>query len=93
MIKDNPKKDWPEDWSHENGMYYCRCVHCSEQFIGYKRRVVCKECHTNLMAASDIMSGGGYEESTLEKQREFAEQRNYALDEDSIRWRKIVERL
>ena len=39
-----PEKDWPEDFSHENGMYYCRCVHCKEQFIGYKRRVVCREC-------------------------------------------------
>ena len=40
---DNPR-NWPEDFEHENGMYYCRCVHCKEQFIGYKRRVVCKEC-------------------------------------------------
>ena len=45
MIYDTKKeKDWPEDFPHENGMYYCRCVHCKEQFIGYKRRVVCKEC-------------------------------------------------
>lgn len=39
-----PEKDWPEDFSHENGMYYCRCVSCKELFIGYKRRVVCREC-------------------------------------------------
>ena len=45
MIKDhNPNKDWEEDWGHEDGMYYCRCMRCNEMFIGYKRRVVCKEC-------------------------------------------------
>ncbi len=38
------KHDWPEDWHHENGMYYCRCIECKEQFIGYKRRVICKSC-------------------------------------------------
>ena len=38
------KHDWPEDWSHENGMYYCRCIDCKERFIGYKRRIVCKSC-------------------------------------------------
>jgi len=39
----NPK-DWPEDFSHENGNYQCRCVGCGELFTGHKRRVVCKEC-------------------------------------------------
>ena len=43
-----PEKDWPEDFNHENGMYYCRCVHCKERFIGYKRRVVCRECDTTM---------------------------------------------
>lgn len=38
------KHDWPEDWPHENGMYYCRCIECKERFIGYKRRVICKSC-------------------------------------------------
>lgn len=40
----NPEKDWPEDFDHENGMYYCRCIHCKDLFIGYKRRAVCKLC-------------------------------------------------
>lgn len=43
-----PEKDWPEDWPHENGMYYCRCIHCKEQFLGYKRRVVCRECDVTM---------------------------------------------
>ena len=38
------KHDWPEDFDHDNGMYYCRCRKCNEQFIGYKRRIVCKSC-------------------------------------------------
>ena len=47
------KHDWPEDFNHDNGMYYCRCIECKERFIGYKRRVICKSCYwdntTNLL--------------------------------------------
>ena len=66
MNDTKPEKDWQEDWHHENGMYYCRCVHCKEQFIGYKRRVVCKECSTNLEKASTMMSDKGYEVGSLQ---------------------------
>ena len=38
-------RDWTEDAAHENGSYVCRCVHCHETFVGYKRRVCCKVCH------------------------------------------------
>jgi len=37
--------DYPEDWSHENGNYQCRCIRCDIQFIGHKRRVLCKVCN------------------------------------------------
>jgi hypothetical protein len=37
--------DWPEDAKYENGSYFCKCMHCSKTFIGYKRRVVCKVCY------------------------------------------------
>ena len=36
--------DWPEDFSGENGDYYNKCVHCGQQFRGYKRRTTCKQC-------------------------------------------------
>lgn len=36
--------DWPEDFSHENGNYFCLCAVCKKQFTGHKRRVVCKLC-------------------------------------------------
>ena len=39
--------DFPEDFSHENGNYTCTCVVCGVQFIGLKRRVVCKVCDGN----------------------------------------------
>jgi hypothetical protein len=38
--------DWPEDFEHENGRYFCRCIECGGGFIGHKRRVVCKLCAT-----------------------------------------------
>lgn len=39
------KKDWGEDFPHENGNYECRCAYCGHSFIGHKRRVVCRECN------------------------------------------------
>jgi hypothetical protein len=37
-------KDWPEDFSHENGNYSNLCSRCGAVFQGYKRRVTCREC-------------------------------------------------
>lgn len=37
-------RDWPEDAEHENGNYSCRCYSCGNEFIGHKRRVVCRAC-------------------------------------------------
>lgn len=39
--------DWIEDFSHENGNYNNFCAYCGKQFIGHKRRVVCKSCSKN----------------------------------------------
>lgn len=38
-------KDWTEDFKLENGNYTCTCYVCDSQFIGYKRRAICRECH------------------------------------------------
>ena len=37
-------RDWPEDFSHENGNYQCLCHACGHGFVGHKRRVVCRSC-------------------------------------------------
>jgi len=34
--------DWPEDYAHENGQYVNICIVCSVQFVGHKRRHVCR---------------------------------------------------
>jgi hypothetical protein len=39
MLKSNPK-----DWLEDKSWYQCRCAYCKELFVGYKRRIVCKEC-------------------------------------------------
>lgn len=44
LIADAEKRNWTEDFSHENGNYHCRCCICNNYFIGHKRRVVCKKC-------------------------------------------------
>ena len=38
--------DWFEDFEHDNGNYHQKCFNCEADFIGHKRRIVCRECHT-----------------------------------------------
>lgn len=40
----DPKRDWPEDFGHENGNYMNVCGFCGHPFTGHKRRVVCRKC-------------------------------------------------
>lgn len=45
ILKENAKPcDWPEDFDHENGMYSNTCACCGVEFMGHKRRVICREC-------------------------------------------------
>lgn len=37
-------RDWPDDFQHENGNYHNRCTVCSNMFMGYKHRVLCRWC-------------------------------------------------
>ncbi len=37
-------RDWPEDARLENGNYMVVCPRCGEQFMGHKRRALCKVC-------------------------------------------------
>lgn len=46
------ERDWPGDFSYENGNYVCQCLACGNDFRGYKRRVVCRVC-----AQSDVENG------------------------------------
>lgn len=36
--------NWIEDFEHENGNYSNICIRCKNEFLGHKRRVVCKKC-------------------------------------------------
>lgn len=38
------ERNWPEDFSHENGNYVNHCCVCHLQFMGHKRRVACRKC-------------------------------------------------
>jgi hypothetical protein len=42
----NPTKDFPEDFPYDNGFYYHICHRCHQEFYGYKKRLLCKECET-----------------------------------------------
>ena len=37
---------YQEDFQYENGQYMSYCCICGEVFLGHKRRMVCKLCHT-----------------------------------------------
>ena len=38
------ERNYTEEFNHENGMYANICTECNNQFIGHKRRIVCKVC-------------------------------------------------
>ena len=44
MQSEEPKRDWREDFKHENGNYQCICFRCDNTFFGHKRRVECCLC-------------------------------------------------
>jgi hypothetical protein len=46
LLKDSTFDDrsWKEEEGHENGRYYNTCCVCERQFLGHKRRVLCKVC-------------------------------------------------
>lgn len=46
LLKDTTpaEREWSEDADHENGRYFNACCVCLRQFVGHKRRAVCKSC-------------------------------------------------
>lgn len=36
--------DYSEDFSHENGRYCGKCPTCKSDFMGHKRRFICRKC-------------------------------------------------
>lgn len=43
----NYEGNWTEDFSYENGNYMNMCIRCDQEFLGHKRRVICKKCFSN----------------------------------------------
>lgn len=38
------KKNWGEDYEHGENMYESICSVCGCNFLGHKRRFICKQC-------------------------------------------------
>lgn len=53
---------------HENGSYYCKCLDCDADFVGHKRRHICRKCHYEAKARYDAL--------TPEEQAAFDEKQN-----------------
>ena len=66
----SPECDWTEDSEHENGNYFCKCVCCACDFIGHKRRHVCRRCFMSNKEACDAMTPE--ERTVFDKQRDEA---------------------
>jgi hypothetical protein len=62
----NSPRNWTEDYSLENGNYTCFCMTCKNTFIGYKRRVMCKECN-DLQECLEIVDKKSYTIEEIEK--------------------------
>jgi hypothetical protein len=60
--------DWHEDAGHENGSYFCKCLDCDAEFVGHKRRHICRKCHYEAKARYDAL--------TPEERAAFDEKRN-----------------
>lgn len=74
--KDGVSRDWPEDFSHENGNYNCECYLCHKIFVGHKRRVVCKVCS----ATPPAPAPGSVSQSALDAAQAIRVQRRDAED-------------
>lgn len=66
------ERDWPEDFTDENGNYFRKCHHCGQGFFGYKRRTVCKACtqKTAERNLNETLMGIQYAELQLEQLRQ-----------------------
>ena len=53
----NTSKDFPEDFSKNNGCYSNMCSHCNNIFYGYKRRILCKECESMSNSVKEFKVG------------------------------------
>lgn len=69
----SPDCDWTEDSSHENGNYFCKCLPCGADFIGHKRRLVCRKCYMANKAEIDAMSDETREEYFARRDEELRE--------------------
>ena len=49
----DPERDWSEDFKLENGNYTCNCIKCGHDFVGYKRRCICKKCSNKPIKIKD----------------------------------------
>lgn len=67
-FKGDSSCDWHEDAGHENGSYYCKCLSCDADFVGHKRRHICRKCHYESKARYDAL--------TPEERAAFDEKRN-----------------
>jgi hypothetical protein len=41
------KRDYPEEFHHDNGCYQNKCIDCEKMFFGGKYRRLCKVCDFN----------------------------------------------
>ena len=63
--------DWHEDAGYENGSYHCKCFDCDADFVGHKRRLICRKCHYEAKDRYDAL--------TPQERAAFDERRNQGI--------------
>ena len=51
-------RDFPEDFNKANGLYIGICANCGKEFMGHKRRAICKLCKNAAMPAMPKIEAG-----------------------------------
>lgn len=83
-------KNWVEDFNNENGNYMNTCRCCKQHFLGYKRRIECKEC-VERQKIGELLPGEHPDEIYPRAESWLAERRNWIKEVDIMK--KEIQRL
>jgi NTP pyrophosphatase (non-canonical NTP hydrolase) len=79
----NAQRNWPDD-----ELYSCQCSHCDNEFLGYKRRVVCHACAPCGQELARLRSAASSQRALVDADATLLDAARI-LSETQNRWRGI----
>lgn len=70
LLRDS-EHSWKEDYPDENGKHHHTCQQCGAQFIGHKRRMICKVCSDRAQSERARLSSEEQEKPMLSRSEVF----------------------